>query len=33
MQTLAFYNAVANNGTGKTTICVRNKRVEKPLLK
>jgi cell division protein FtsI (penicillin-binding protein 3) len=28
MQTLAFYNAVANNGNGKTTICVRNKRVE-----
>jgi cell division protein FtsI/penicillin-binding protein 2 len=32
MQTLAFYNAVANNGI-KTTICVRNKRGTKPLLK
>jgi cell division protein FtsI (penicillin-binding protein 3) len=33
MQTLAFYNAVANNGTGKTTICVRNKRVEQTIVK
>jgi cell division protein FtsI (penicillin-binding protein 3) len=32
MQTLAFYNAEIC-GTGKTTICVRNKRVEKTIVK